>query len=207
MTFYENLKNDFGYNEPIYLENIKFQNYSRPWIFKELKKLVDNGDLKRFGSGIYYFPKKMPWGDSALDTKKILEYRFLSDGDNIYGYIAGNTLLNKIGLSTQVPNLFELVSNNESTRVRDIYIGNQRIRARRSRTKVTKQNVKALQFLDLMNTISPSSLDDTERYMLNKYVKGSDITRNEISRYIKFFPARAMKNMIESGVVFELTHG
>ena len=204
MTFSEYLKDNFGYNEPIYLDEIKFQSYSRPWIFKELKRLVGCGEINRFDSGIYYIPKKMPWGDSTLNANKVVEKRFLSDGDDIYGYIAGVSLLNKTGLSTQVPNLLELVTNKESTRIRDVYIGNQRVRARRSRTTVTKDNVKALQFLDLMNSISPSFMDDTERYMLSKYIKASGVTRDDVSQYAGFFPAKAMKNMMESGAVYEL---
>ena len=205
MDFQEFLKDKFGVNEPIYLEEIKFNNYSRPWIFRELKKLVDSGELKRFDTGIYYFPNKMPWGDSKLNPRKVVERRFLSDGDEVYGYIAGVSLLNQTGLSTQVPNLIELVTNNESTRVRDINVGNQRVRARRSRTSISKENANALQFLDLMNVISPPFMDETEQFMLKKYIKDSGVTRNEISAYAGLFPAKVMKNMIESGAIYELT--
>ena len=204
MTLKEYLKEKFGYNEPIYLDDIKFLNYSRSWIFKELKKLVDSGELKRFDSGIYYFPSIMPWGDSVINANKIIERRFLTDGNNTYGYVAGASLLNKTGLSTQVPNLLELVSNKETTRVRDIYVGNQCVRVRRSRTTITKDNVSVLQFLDLMNSISPSSLDETERYMLSKYIKASGVTRIDVTQYAKFYPAKVIKNMMECGAVYEL---
>jgi len=207
MIFAEYLKEKYGYNEPIYVEEIQIKNYSRPWIFKELKKLLDRGEIKRFDTGVYYFPKKTPWGDSKLNPRKVVERRFLSDGDEVYGYIAGLSLLNMTALSTQVPNLIELVTNNESTRVRDIMVGNQRVRARRSRTTVTKDNVKALQFLDLMNSISPSAMDETGRYMLSKYIKASGVTRDKVSQYSSLFPARAMKNLIESGAAYELAQG
>ena len=205
MNFRDYLKDKYGENEPIYIEDIRFKNYSRPWIFKELKKLVDNGEIKRFDTGIYYFPVKMFYGDGALSSFKVIQRRFLSDGDNVYGYVSGISLLNQAGLSTQVPNLLELVTNNESTRVRDIRVGNQRVRARRSRTTVTKENAKTLQFLDLMNVITPSAMDETERFMLGKYIKSSGVTRDEVSRYAGYFPARATKNMMESGAVYELT--
>jgi hypothetical protein len=205
MTFSEYLKDKYGQNNPIYIEDVQFKGYSRPWIFKELKKLVESGDIKRFDSGIYYFPVKMPYGLSVLPARKIIERRFLSDGFDVYGYVAGVSLLNQTGLSTQVPNLLELVTNRESTRVRDIKVGNQRVRARRSRTTVTKENAKALQFLDLMNVITPSAMDETERFMLSKYIKASGVTREKVSRYAGFFPARAIKNMMESGAVYELT--
>ena len=198
------LKDKYGCNEPIYVEDIQYKYYSRPWIFKELKKLVDSGEIKRFDTGIYYFPIKMFFGDSFLDPRKVVERRFLSNGDDVYGYIAGVSLLNMTGLSTQVPNLIELVTNNETTRVRNINIGSQRVRARRSRIIVTKENVNALQFLDLIKTVTPAVMDETEKFMLRKYVKDSGVTRNALMQYVGFFPAKAMKNMIESGVVYEL---
>jgi hypothetical protein len=207
MTLGEYLKDKYGCNEPIYVEEIVFEGYSRPWIFKELKKLVDSGDIKRFDTGIYYFPKKMFFGDSYLDSRKMVERRFLTDGNEVYGYIAGLSLLNMTALSTQVPNLIELVTNNETTRVRDIKIGRQRVRARRSRTTVTKENVNALQFLDLMNVITPKFMNETEKFILKKYTKDSGVTRDAISQYMEFFPAKAMKNMVESGAIYELAQG
>ena len=204
MTFSEHLKNKYGCNEPIYMEDIQFKDYSRPWIFSELKKLVDGGEIKRFDTGIYYFPEKLLFGDSFLDPRKVVERRFLSNGDDVYGYIAGVSLLNLTGLSTQVPNLIELVTNNETTRVRNLNVGTQRVRARRSRATVTKENVTALQFLDLMNIITPAAMDETEQFMLRKYIRDCGVTRNAITQYAGFFPAKAMKNMIESGVAYEL---
>lgn len=204
MNFREYIKDKYGLNSPIYAKDIQFDGYSRSWICKELKKLVESGDIKRFGNGIYYFPIKMPYGEGVLSARKVVERRFLSDGSEVYGYVAGASLLNQTGLSTQVPNLLELVTNKESTRVRDIKVGNQRVRARRSRTTVTKENAKALQFLDLMNVITPSAMGETERLMLGKYIKASGVTRAEVSRYAGYFPARAMKNMLESGAAYEL---
>jgi len=205
MAFKEYLKEKFGINEPIYLEEIQYEDYSRPWIFKELKKLVDSGELKRFDTGIYYFPKKMFYGDSYLNSRKIAERRFLTDGNDVYGYIAGFSLLNQTGISSQVPRFLELVTNNESTRVRDIGVGNQLVRARRSRTTVTKENYLTLQFLELMKSISPKSMDETERFMLSKYIKATDVKKEAVTQYMGLFPAKAIKNMMESGAVYELT--
>ena len=204
MAFYEYLMNRYGYNEPIFIEELRFEQYSKPWLFKELKKLVDNGKLKRFDTGVYYIPQKMVFGDSFLDPRKIIERRFLSDGSEVYGYIAGISLLNLTGVSTQVPNLVELGSNNESTRVRDLYIGKQKIRARRARAPITKENASVMQFLDLMNVITPAALDETGHYMLRKYIRDIGLTKTAVSRYAAVFPAKAMKNMIESGAAYEL---
>ena len=154
--------------------------------------------------GVYYIPEKMPWGDSVLSAKKIIDRRFISNGKEVYGYIAGLSLLNKAGLTTQIPNIIEIVTNNESTRVRDVKVGNQRVRARRARTNVTKENAMTLQLLDLMNTIKPASMDETEKLMCTKYIKNTDVTKDSILQYAGIFPAKAMRNMVESGAIYEL---
>ena len=77
MTFCEYLKDKYGENEPIYVEDIQFLNYSRPWIFGELKKLIANGKINRFDTGIYYFPAKMFYGDGALSPFKVIQRRFV----------------------------------------------------------------------------------------------------------------------------------
>jgi len=208
MMFNEYLMAQFGVNEPIYADEINYEDYSRPWVLKELKKLVDSGEMKRFDRGIYYFSEKTPWGeDSTLSSRKIAMRRFISDGDEVYGYITGLSLWNMSGLSTQVPNMLEVATNNETTRVRDIYIGYQRVRARKSRTEITKDNVRTLQLLDLMCVMqSPAEMDETEQIMLKKFVKKAKqagVTRESITKYARIFPALASKNLVESGVVYD----
>ena len=39
MKLYDYLLNDYGYNEPFFSSEIEFENYSKPWIYKELSKL------------------------------------------------------------------------------------------------------------------------------------------------------------------------
>ena len=204
MTLLEYMIDEFNYNEPISINSIRYYNYSRQWLFKELKSLIEKGEIKRFTNGIYYIPKKMFYGHSYLDPRKVVERRFISNGVDIYGYISGVSLLNQVGLTTQVPNLIELVTNRETTRVRDINVGNQRVRARRARTTITMENVNVLQLLDLMTAIKPVNMGDTERFMLSKYTKSSGVTRASVMQYLCYFPARTATNLVECGVVYEL---
>jgi hypothetical protein len=55
-----------------------------------------------------------------------------------------------------------------------------------------------------MNSITPGNMDDVERFMLRKFVKDSGVKREDIMKYAGLFPARAMKNMMESGVAYDL---
>lgn len=204
MAFYEYLVDTFGYNEPIFFDEIKFEDYSRAWIFAALKKLLNEGEIKRFDTGVYYIPIKMPFGDTVLSSRKVVERRFISDGDDVYGYLAGLSLMNRAGLTTQMPNILEIVTNNESTRVRDVRVGRQCVKVRRSRTQVSRENVATLRLLDLMNYVNLSSLGEDEKFMLRKFVRDSGATRQDVTRYSAVFPSSVAKKMMESGMLYEL---
>ena len=59
-------------------------------------------------------------------------------------------ILKEEGINLQVPVTVEIVSNEASAKVRDIDIKGQTIRLRKPRAKVTEENAKVLQFLDLL---------------------------------------------------------
>ena len=91
MTLYEMLLNEYGYGNPFSFEEIKFNNYSLPWIKKELNKLVSDNRIVRYERGIYYIPEKTIFGNSSLNPQKIIEKKYLSNGS---GYYSGLSFAN-----------------------------------------------------------------------------------------------------------------
>ena len=138
-------------------------------------------------------------------VKKIYERKYITDGKNIYGYYSGLTLMNAIGLTTQVPNTIEIITNNESSRRREILVGNQRLRLRRSRTKVTSKNAKILQLLELINTVDMSKLSDNQKQNLIAYIRSQNIKLNDILPYINYYPDKVSKKLMERLIINELT--
>jgi hypothetical protein len=203
MTFLEYLENKFGAGEPIYVDEIKFENYSHAWVLKKLKKLVDNYELYRFDRGIYYIYSSK----YKLDTDKIIERRFITDGDDVYGYVTGKSLLYRVGLLSEDPEYFEVATNNETTRVRYVAIGSRYMIARKSRTDITPENARTLQLYDLMNVMKPfAEMNQAERDLIYKFAreaKAAGVSRETISQYAGLFPKAALANLIESGVIYE----
>ena len=77
-----------------------------------LTRLVKENVIARFGYGIYYKPTQTIWGDSVIGNDMVIQTRYIEDGDgNIKGYVTGLRLLNRLGLTTQVPRMTEIVSN------------------------------------------------------------------------------------------------
>ena len=201
MELIECLTKTFGYNEPILLEEISFNNFSKPWINKQLAKYVETGELIRFDKGVYYVPKKTILGPSKLNPQKVIERKYINSKD---GYYSGASFLNQLGLSTQVPNVIEIYTNNESAKVREINVGSIKVILRKARTTINSSNVAVQSFLELMNSVSPSFFDEERKQITAKYIKDTGITRNDITKYAKAFPDKAMRTLIESQVIYDV---
>jgi len=68
--------------------------YFRPRIFQLLREAVKDGSLARFGTGIYFLPTKMIFGQLRLEAGAVVAKKFLSDGDAYYGFYSGPILMN-----------------------------------------------------------------------------------------------------------------
>ena len=124
----------------------------------------------------------------------VARYRFISKGDNVEGFYAGNTFANQIGISTQVPYVIEIVSNNVSNDG-EALIGNRRFIVRKPVVPITKENMHVLQMLDLLVKID-AYLDCSYEEAWEKfaeYISVYGITRRDVDLYITKYPISVLK--------------
>lgn len=205
MSLYETLLENYGYNEPVMTNEIVYKNYSRPWIYKELNKLCKNGQIIRYDKGIYYIPTQTILGPSVLNPRKVIEKKYIGNKNNTIGYYSGVTFLNIIGVSTQMPNIIEVYTNKETSTVRDVMVGRQKVLLRKARTTITEDNAAVLSFLEMMNSVSPSFFDDERRQIICEYIEKREISRKAITKYASIFPDKAMRTLVESEVIYSVT--
>ena len=204
MSLFQTLLDEYGYNEPIMSSDIAFKGYSRPWIYKELSKLCNDGLLIRFEKGIYYIPKQTILGPSLMDPRKVIEKKYIKNGTAIMGYYSGSALLYQLELSTQVPNTIEIYTNNEPTRARNVTVGTQKVILKKSRTEVNASNAAVFSFLELMNSMPPSFFDEFRKLRIDEFIQKANISRTDITRYASVFPDRAMRTLVESEVIYSV---
>jgi len=204
MTLLESILQQYGTNEPIFSSEINFQDYSRPWIYRQLNKLCEEGKLIRYEKGIYYVPTETPFGKSLLNPRKVIERKYISQGEETIGYYSGIAFQNQLRLTTQMPNVIEIYTNNETTRVRDVYVGKQKVLLRKARTKITTANSDVLSFLELMNDLNPVGLDVEKKAIITKFVTDRKISRKDITAYAPVFPDKALRTLIESEVIYSV---
>ncbi|MBQ5989913.1 MAG: hypothetical protein IJL67_10505 [Oscillospiraceae bacterium] len=192
----------FGENEPIFFSDISYENYSEIWLKKELSKLCEQGRIIRYERGIYYIPVKTPFGTSVLNPNKIIEKKYLANNGARIGFYTGITALQQAGLSTQMSNIPEIQTNNENSKLRRITVGNQEVILRKSRVAIDNENIFVLQFLEMMNCISPDYFDDEKKSAIKEWIRKNNISQELVTKYAPYFPDKTMRNLIESGVIY-----
>lgn len=81
--FLDYLKKNFGEDFPIFLEEIKFNEYSRAQIIDMLDDLCKCEKLSKFDEDVYYIPTDTFLGKSVLSAKQVNEY-YRIHGKKIY---------------------------------------------------------------------------------------------------------------------------
>ena len=195
----EYIKNNYAQGEPIFLQDIYIENMSGASIRQNMKKLVEKGAIARYDQGIYFIPKPSRLkGKPNLAPDVVARYKYISRRGEIIGYYSGHTFANKLGLSTQVPVKEEMVSNNMAAVVREVEVGGRSYIVRKSSVVINSENYKVLQLLDILKDFENYCDDEiSAKGILIDYIKKSNITRDDIEKYITAFPIKVYKTIFD----------
>ena len=200
------LLENYGYNEPIFLNDLKIEELSENAVRQSVKRLVANGFLERFDKGIYYIPKQDGLlGKSYLDPLLVIMRRYVRNESETYGYVIGMTFANQLGLTTQMPAIIEIITNREATNGRIVTVGNQKVRIKKAAVIVSDNNAELLQFLDGIGQAEKYlelSMEETIEIM-SAYVKGKGFTREQLNGVSSAITGTTAKKLIEWGLVYE----
>ena len=199
---YNYIKTHYKQAEPIFLSNLLRTNVTESDLNQQLKELFEKGLLQQYDEEVYFIPKKTTLNSIiGPNADMVARYRFISKGDNVDGFYAGNTFANQIGISTQVPQVIEIVSNNVSDDG-EVLIGNRRFSVRKPIVPITKENVYVLQMLELLVKLDVY-LDcsyEENREKFAEYISIHGITKSDVELYIKEYPKSTLKYYYELGL-------
>ena len=205
-TLYEYLLDNYKENEPIFLADLQVDGMTRTNVRQQIKKLTDTGKVKRFDNGIYFLPKKTIFkSGSQLAPEKVLECKYLRDKDERCGYVSGLMFFNQMGLTMQVPMMYEVVSNKATNDYRETSLAKSRVIVRKPKVPVTEKNYKALQFLDMLKDVDAYSevtgkpLQDR----LYRYMDDANLSISEMEPYFAYYPDKLYKNLVETRVIYK----
>ncbi len=158
--------------------------------------------MQKYDEEVYFIPKKSKLNLAVVpNADMVARYRFISKGDNVDGFYAGNTFANQLGISVQVPYVIEIVSNNVSDDG-EVLIGNRRFCVRKPVIPITKENVHVLQMLELLaklDTYLDCSYEEAKEKFA-EYISIHGIKQCDVDLYIRKYPISTCKHYHELGL-------
>ncbi len=206
MDLLEYLEKEFGKNEPIFEEEI--ENNEVRVRLKMSQHLVREGWIAEYSENIYYIPIQTPFGRSTLSPNKIYEKKYVRNKLGVIGYYSGIKLLNLMGLTTQVPNILEIATNKATEDKQRVKEGYTSIELKKPVVEVTKENVDTLQLLEAVAVMQSKTYyklnDDNVREIFKTYLANHIITRQDIEKYVLYYPENVKNELYESGLINDL---
>ena len=204
IMLYDYLKNNYMENEPIILSEIQIEGMSDVNLRQQIKKLADEEKIKRYDTGIYFIPKASIFkSGSQLSLDNVIQYKYLQDANGLCGYVTGLAFANQLGVTTQVPMKKEIVTNKATKDYRETTLAKSQIIIRKPRTKVTEENYRILQLLDLVKDIDMLAelADEKLNKVLIEYMKKVSLTFADLDAYLDCYPERIYKNLYKVGLL------
>jgi hypothetical protein len=158
----------------------------KPSINMALSRLEKNRpDLFRFQNGIDYRAKETVFGYAKLDPAAVIRKKYIADKDEVIGYETGPSLLNKAGLTTQVPAYCFVATNRHRGRglMEDAPL---KVFLSRPMTHVTRKNHLYLQTLELIVASIKNRGNiqvDDPRKMIYEHIERQDLDAAKLAYY------------------------
>ncbi len=164
----------FGYGElPDYAK-------SSTAVIKAIGRMVKDQKLERVSKGKFYVPKQGLMGKRRPSDNELIRSVLYKDG-RLRGYVTGLALYNKLGLTTQVPRTVTVACN--GSRITKEF-GTIQIRTVVTAVPVKEQDVKLLQFLDVLKEIKKIPDSDINLTLTIMRRNLSELQAKQLSRFV-----------------------
>ena len=167
-----------------------------------LSRMEKKGDINRLSKGKYYKPKQGMFGEQLPSDDEVLR-SYMKNMEN--AYLTGLRAFNKMGLTTQVPNVVSIAGKGSA---RKIKVKNMTIQIFEQKSSIAPDDIWLAQMLDALNMIK--KIPDTTPDDVVNYTKNTIATLNtkEIKRLTalanEYRPrTRALLGSILNGLGYE----
>lgn len=209
---YEYIEKTYAFNMPFFLKElyVVFPHIKEGTIRESIRRLCDQEKLIKSKNGVYGLPNPDRILKKAIMNSEDAVYKkyIISDENNVVGYRSGFYIANALGLTTQTSSDLVIYANEVSKKKREVQIKNIRVIINQARVKVTNDNYKLLQVLDLFvdfNKFSEYSLNDSKEIIRN-YLNGLNVSSEDIERIVETYPKDAQIQFYKLGGTHAFTH-
>jgi predicted transcriptional regulator of viral defense system len=116
---------------------------------KALSRLTSKGIIERLAKGKYYKPRNTIFGKLKPEENEIIK-SLTYKGEQLTGYLTGIALYNRLGLTTQVPNILTVATNNILPTKK---VNGYTVKYSKRNVEISEDTVYLLQLLDALKDI------------------------------------------------------
>lgn len=192
---------------PIFIEEIKdyimqfYDKNDKEKVFNNVKVILNRmnkeGIIETAYKGIYYIPVENIFGKMLLGNRQIIQYKYIMDKKgNIKGYITGAKLFNNVHLTTQVPNIID-VATNECKNFNKYENKNLNVIIRKPKIEVNNNNYKYLQLFDLIENKDNIDIEvENPDEIIYNFITKNELDFEKIIKYAMDTKSRTVINKI-----------
>lgn len=192
---------------PIFIEEIKdyiiqfYNENDKEKVFNNVKAILNRmnkeGIIETAYKGIYYIPVENIFGKMLLGNRQIIQYKYIMDKKgNIKGYITGAKLFNNIHLTTQVPNIIDIATN-ECKNFNKYENKNLNVIIRKPKIEVNNNNYKYLQLFDLIENKDNIDIEvENPDEIIYNFITENELDFEKIIKYAMDTKSRTVINKI-----------
>lgn len=192
---------------PIFIEEIKdyiiqfYNENDKEKVFNNVKAILNRmnkeGIIETAYKGIYYIPVENIFGKMLLGNRQIIQYKYIMDKKgNIKGYITGAKLFNNMHLTTQVPNIIDIATN-ECKNFNKYENKNLNVIIRKPKIEVNNNNYKYLQLFDLIENKDNIDIEvENPDEIIYNFITENELDFEKIIKYAMDTKSRTVINKI-----------
>ncbi len=192
---------------PIFIEEIKdyiiqfYNENDKEKVFNNVKAILNRmnkeGIIETAHKGIYYIPVENIFGKMLLGNRQIIQYKYIMDKKgNIKGYITGAKLFNNMHLTTQVPNIIDIATN-ECKNFNKYENKNLNVIIRKPKVEVNNNNYKYLQLFDLIENKDNIDIEvENPDEIIYNFIAENELDFEKIIKYAMDTKSRTVINKI-----------
>ncbi len=197
--------NNVGQGMPIFIEEIKnyiikfYDEDEKEKVFNNVKAILNRmnkeGIIQTAYKGIYYIPSESIFGKVPLSNRQIIMYKYIMDKNgNIKGYFTGAKLFNDAHLTTQVPNIIDIATN-ECKNFNKYENKNLNVVLRKPKITVNNENYKYLQLFDLIENKDNINIEvDNPDEIIYNFIIENNLNFEKIIKYAMDTKSRTVIN-------------
>lgn len=202
MQLYDYLLENYGYDNPIIVNELEVGQYKMNAIRQAIYLLEKEDKIVRYSTGIYYIARDTIFGKSKISFEIVIEKKYIENDRDIYGYFTGLYFKNLLGLTTQMVNTPEIVSNKEFSKKRTVEMCGRNAIVRKSNVVITKANAKILQFFDLFKYLTFEEVNTYKEQLIN-YIKENSLCKQMVVEYLSYYSKKVIDLIVRSGLIYE----